>query len=64
LNHYVADMDTYSEAQWMFGSLVAEQVGERLLNLYRALDRVYSARELGQNTVACGIGDPSPMLGD
>jgi hypothetical protein len=39
-------------------------VSQALLHRNRALNGIYSARELGQNAITSRVGDSPPMLGN
>ena len=60
-DHYVAHMNPYAKAQGAL-RVCPGACSESLLDLARTLDGVHSAQELGEHTVPCCVGDPTPMF--
>jgi hypothetical protein len=61
-NHHVPDMDADAEAECTIHAYASVHVTERLLDLDGTLDGIDGGGKFGQYAVACGVGDPAPML--
>jgi hypothetical protein len=64
LHHDVADVDTNSKPHLLTGRSIRNLLGDRVLNRDSTLHGVYRAGEIGDETVARGVEDPTPMSGN
>jgi hypothetical protein len=63
-DHHIANMDADPKFETALLRDVVVSLRKRVLYLYGALDSIYGTWELGQDTVACRIGDPPAMRRD
>jgi len=64
LHHDVAHVDANSKPHRLTGRSLRILLGQGVLHRDRALHGVHGAGEIGDETVARGVEDPTPMRGD
>jgi hypothetical protein len=62
-DHHIADMNADSKFETVPLRNVVISLRKGMLYLYGALNGIYSTWELGQDTVASGVGNSSALLG-
>src|SRR4051794_38571614 len=62
LNHYVSDVDSEPEQDTPLVRYIQVGLCECRLHGNSALDGIHGTRELGQDTIACRVGDPTRMV--
>jgi hypothetical protein len=63
-HHYIADVYPDPKSQGGFLKEILVRLRKCMLYVYGTLNGIHGAGELGQNTIASGVGDPSSMLCD